>query len=182
MRAIFLPQRVLSHEIPRATVSLVSLFSHCCFCVCREEPTPRIQQHSGIERKQQHHHRRMRYRIYEMGRCFSGCGESDVGERCRIENLSDYQRGVNKFQTRNNMQREGRSGVQNIISMKWTNVSVVTLEGTHLTWQFSSETSCQSRAQESQLWVGLGRLGPKRDCKVICCGWTKLLFCCRSFS
>ena len=34
--------------------------------------------------------------------------------------------------------------------MKWTSVFVVTLEGTHLNWQFSSETPCQSCAQGSQ--------------------------------
>ena len=102
-------------------------FSHCCFCICRDEPTPRIQQHSGIERKQQHHHRRMRYRIYKMGRCFFVCGEGDIGEHYKIGSLSDYQRGVHKFQTRNNMRREGRSGIRNIISMKWTSVFVVTL-------------------------------------------------------
>ena len=124
----------------------------------------------------------MRYRIYKMCRCFFGCGESDVGEHYKTGSLSDYQRGVYKFETRNNMQREGRSGIWNIISMKWTSVFVVTLEGTHLNWQFSSESPCQSCTQGSQLWVGLGGLGSKRDWKAICCGWTKLLFHNRCFS
>ena len=132
VRAILLPGRVLSHEIPRPTLSLVSLFSHSCFCIGREELTPGIQQHSGIERKQQYQHRRMRYRIYKMGRCVSGCGESGVGEHCKTGSLSDYQTGVHKFQTRDNMRREGRSGVRNIVNMKWTSVSVVTLKGTRL--------------------------------------------------
>ena len=132
IRPILLPRRVLSREILRQLCQSSLFLSHCYFCIGREEPTPGIQQHSGIERKQQHHHRRMRYRIYEMGRCFSGCGESDVGENCKTGSLSDHQRGIHKFQTRNNMRREGRSGVQNIVSMQWTRVSVVTLEGTHL--------------------------------------------------
>ena len=148
-------------------------FSHSCFCIGREEPTPRIQQHSGSERKQQYQHGRMRYRICKMGWCFSCCGESDVGEHCKTGSLSDYQTGVHKFQTRDNMRRGGRSGVRNIVNMKWTSVPIVKLKG--------SETPCQSRAQGSQLRARLGGLGLKRDCKVICRGWTRLLFRSRCF-